>query len=196
MPQKNKKESPQSLLFEEGIERLEAIIERMESERIPLDELMKDYEEGTKLLSLCRNHIDGARQKVEKINKEIEAMASNTVSTYGSGGMITKISAAKTAMSSGCHMVISSGKIKNPIKAIINGSKCTWFIPSRNPLTARKQWIVGSMQPPGNIIVDKGAASAIQNKKSLLPAGITKVEGNFERGDSVIIKKIDGTLHD
>jgi|TARA_B100001750_G_C15480800_1_gene585297 glutamate 5-kinase len=131
--------------------------------------------------------------KVEKINKEIEAMASNTVSAYGSGGMVTKISAAKTAMSSGCHMVISSGKIKNPIKAIINGSKCTWFIPSRNPLTARKQWIVGSMQPPGNIIVDKGAASAIQNKKSLLPAGITKVEGNFERGDSVIIKKIDGT---
>lgn len=71
MPPKNKKESPQSLLFEEGIERLEAIIERMESERIPLNELMKDYEEGTKLLSLCRNHIDGARQKVEKINKEL-----------------------------------------------------------------------------------------------------------------------------
>jgi glutamate 5-kinase len=127
---------------------------------------------------------------VTEINKDIENMAGDSVSDLGKGGMKTKILAAKTAMASGCHMAITNGKIKNPIKALFKDRPCTWFNPSKTPLAARKQWIIGTMNPVGTIIIDNGAEIALKGGSSLLPAGIKNIEGEFSRGDVVSIKSI------
>ncbi len=129
-------------------------------------------------------HID----EVEEIDERIEAMASGSSSTVGSGGMVTKIAAAKIAMMSGCNMILAKGFEMNPIKALIDGGKHTLFISKENPLNARKQWIASSLNPSGEIIIDKGAIRALQSGKSLLPAGVIDVIGEFERGDAVEIK--------
>jgi len=125
---------------------------------------------------------------VKEIDENIKRYATRTENLYGSGGMKTKIEAAKICQLSGCYMAIANGNHKNPIKEILESQKCTWFLPRISKLDARKQWIIGSISPKGKIIIDEGAAKAIKNRKSLLPAGIKSVEGFFEKGDHVIVK--------
>ena len=127
---------------------------------------------------------------VKEIDEKIKKYANKTESIYGSGGMKTKIEAAKICQLSGCHMVIANGKYNNPIKNIIKKNKCTWFFPKISKLDARKQWIIGSISPRGEVVIDQGAVIAIQNGKSLLPAGVKKINGNFEKGDHILVKDL------
>ena len=128
--------------------------------------------------------------EVRGITPRIEAMAGASASDVGSGGMATKIAAARIALEAGCHMCIAAGHQLHPLKRVEGGARCTWFIPSATPATARKQWISGSLQPAGILTIDEGAAGALRRGRSLLPAGITAVGGTFERGDAVDV--IDG----
>ncbi len=129
---------------------------------------------------------------IDQITPEIEAMAGSTRTDYGSGGMITKIAAAKSAVAAGCATVVADGKPLHPLRAIEDGARCTWFLPRANPRAARKHWIAGILGPAGAITIDNGAMKALGNGKSLLPAGVTEVEGAFKRGDAVIVKAGDG----
>ena len=130
---------------------------------------------------------------VTEITHEIEAMASNTVTSDSSGGMPTKLAAAKQCLGAGCRMIICEGRGMFPLKSLENGGDCTWFIPSGNPQTARKRWISGSLQSLGSVIVDDGAVAALERGRSLLPAGILRIEGTFQRGDAITIMKKDGS---
>jgi glutamate 5-kinase len=123
---------------------------------------------------------------------EIEAMAGAEKSTDGSGGMVTKLAAAKIALNAGTSMVIANGTENHPIGRIEAGSRCTWFIPTANPKNARKQWISGSLKPNGTLIVDDGALGALKAGKSLLPAGITSIIGKFDRGDAITVCSASG----
>jgi len=127
-------------------------------------------------------------QEVREITPEIEAMAGVATSGIGSGGMITKIEAARIALAAGCHMAIVDGKKLHPLQRFEDSGHGTWFIASSNPMSARKHWIIGSVAPAGVVIVDDGAAEALIKGKSLLPAGVKGVEGHFGRGDAVLIK--------
>jgi len=127
-------------------------------------------------------------ETVKEIDKNIIKYATKSENLYGSGGMQTKIEAAKICQLAGCYMVIANGNYINPIKKIINDNKCTWFIPKISKLDARKKWIIGSILPKGDVIIDNGAVKAIENGKSLLPAGVIKSNGNFEKGDHVLVK--------
>ena len=129
---------------------------------------------------------------VPRITREIEAMAGASGSELSRGGMVTKIEAGKIATAAGTHMVIASGRVMNPLRAIIDGAPCTWFLTPANPVTSRKRWIAGSLVPRGAIFVDAGAVKALRSGKSLLPAGVTKIEGAFERGDAVILRDPEG----
>lgn len=131
---------------------------------------------------------------VEQITPEIEAMAGGPASTTSNGGMTTKLIAAKMALSAGCHLVITQGDTPHPLQALMQGAKATWFKASLSPMNARKHWIAGSMGERGALIVDEGAARALSAGKSLLPSGVTSLEGAFERGDTVAIKTVSGTL--
>ncbi len=129
---------------------------------------------------------------VARITPEIEAMAGAAGSELSRGGMQTKIEAGKIATQAGTHMVIASGRIDHPLKAIADGANCTWFLTAANPVTARKKWIAGSLEPKGVLVIDTGAVAALNSGKSLLPAGVIKVEGAFARGDAVVIRGPDG----
>jgi glutamate 5-kinase len=129
---------------------------------------------------------------VERITPEIAAMAGAAGSELSRGGMQTKIEAAKIATAAGTHMVIASGRIAHPLQAIADGAPCTWFVTPANPVTARKKWIAGSLEPKGALVIDKGAVAALRSGKSLLPAGVIRVEGSFARGDAVVIRGPDG----
>lgn len=129
---------------------------------------------------------------VEAITPEIEAMAGISRSGFGRGGMITKIMAAKIAVGAGCTMAIASGKIMHPVQAIRDGARCTWFLAQGTPATARKQWIAGQLNAQGTLTVDEGAAKALRSGRSLLPAGVTGVEGRFQRGDPVRVVNGEG----
>ncbi len=125
--------------------------------------------------------------EVHEITAEIEAMAGQSQSNVGSGGMVTKLVAAKIAMAAGCRMVIADGRNLNPVQRIEEGAPCTWFMPKATPRTARKHWIAGTLNPTGTLVVDDGALNALKSGKSLLPAGVVAVKGNFEKGDAVIV---------
>ena len=125
---------------------------------------------------------------VKEIDENIKKYATKGENIYGSGGMKTKIEAAKICQLSGCYMAIANGKYKNPLKKILENQKCTWFLPKISKLDARKQWIIGSVAPKGEVIIDQGAVKAINNGKSLLPAGVKKINGIFEKGDHVLVK--------
>jgi glutamate 5-kinase len=129
---------------------------------------------------------------VHEITPEIEAMAGNAPPGSSSGGMVTKLAAARIALAAGCRMAISKGEALHPLAAIDQGGRATWFIPSAEPLTARKRWIAGSVKLSGALVVDEGAASALKRGTSLLPAGVKAVEGSFERGDAVSVRSQDG----
>jgi glutamate 5-kinase len=128
---------------------------------------------------------------VARITPEIEGMAGASGSELSRGGMLTKIEAAKIATTAGTHLVIASGKIEHPLQAIADGGRCTWFLTPANPVTARKKWIAGSLEPKGTLTIDAGAVTALRGGKSLLPAGVLRVDGAFERGDAVIIRGPD-----
>jgi glutamate 5-kinase len=130
--------------------------------------------------------------RVERITPEIEAMAGAAGSGLSRGGMQTKIEAAKIATASGTHMIIASGRVEHPLDAITKGARCTWFLTTGNPVTARKKWIAGSLEPKGTLTIDAGAVAALHRGNSLLPVGIVRIEGDFARGDAVIIRGPDG----
>ena len=129
---------------------------------------------------------------VERITPEIEAMAGAAGSELSRGGMQTKIEAGKIATRAGTHMVIASGRVAHPLQAIAAGARCTWFLTPANPVTARKKWIAGSLEPKGTLTIDAGAVAALRRGKSLLPAGVIRVDGAFARGDAVVIRGPDG----
>lgn len=118
-------------------------------------------------------------------------MAGAAESELSRGGMRTKIEAAKIATSAGTHMLIASGKIEHPLQAIADGGPCTWFLTPANPVTARKRWIAGSLEPKGTLTIDAGAVAALRAGKSLLPAGVIRVDGQFARGDAVVVRGPD-----
>ena len=130
---------------------------------------------------------------VNKIDESIKRYAAKTENLYGSGGMKTKIEAAKICQLSGCYMVIANGNYNNPIKEMLESKKCTWFLPRISKLDARKQWIIGSVAPKGEVVIDPGAVRAINGGKSLLPAGVKKIKGNFEKGDHILVKDQNDT---
>jgi glutamate 5-kinase len=130
---------------------------------------------------------------VERITPEIESMAGASGSELSRGGMTTKIEAGKIATTGGIHMVIASGRVEHPLRAIRDGGRCTWFLTPANPVTARKKWIAGSLEPKGTLTIDAGAVAALRRGNSLLPVGVIKVEGGFARGDAVVVRGPDAT---
>jgi len=131
-------------------------------------------------------------ERVLHITPEIEAMAGRSASDVGSGGMATKIAAAKIAVGAGCHMCIAAGHHAHPLRRIESGERCTWFVPASTPVAARKQWIAGTLKPAGAIHIDGGALEALRAGKSLLPAGVTGTLGRFDSGDTVSVLTADG----
>ena len=141
-----------------------------------VDGLFKDSKTKKKLI-----------KEVRSLNKNILSLADKNSSVYGSGGMSTKFEAAKICMNSGCHMYIANGQHLNPLSRIIENKIYTCFYPKISKLDARKRWIVGSINSSAKIFIDEGAYKAISNRKSLLAAGVTKVLGNFKKGENVLI---------
>jgi glutamate 5-kinase len=137
------------------------------------------------LYSADPNREPGARfiHEVPRITPEIEAMAGNSATQVGSGGMTAKIAAARIAVAAGCHMCIAAGVHRHPLRRIEEGADCTWFVPTATPAAARKQWIT----------IDAGALRALLEGRSLLPAGVTGARGRFDRGDTVSVLSADGT---
>lgn len=129
---------------------------------------------------------------VERITEEIMAMGGEPPPGYSSGGMRTKLIAARIATGAGCAMAIALGKSPHPLRAIEQGARCTWFLPAPEGRSARKRWIAGSLAPLGVLVVDAGAARALARGSSLLPAGVRGVEGQFHRGDPVSIRDLEG----
>lgn len=129
---------------------------------------------------------------VPRITRAIEAMAGGAASELSRGGMMTKIEAAKIATSGGAALLIANGTRLHPLKAVMEGARCTWFLSPSTPKSARKRWISGTLEPRGAVIMDDGALAAIRAGKSLLPAGVRRVEGQFSRGDCVILRALDG----
>jgi glutamate 5-kinase len=131
-------------------------------------------------------------REVRQVTREIEAMAGGADSELSRGGMITKIEAGRIALASGTNMVITSGRILNPLRALSERAPCTWFLAPSDPVAARKRWIAGQLEPKGFVEIDAGAERALASGKSLLPAGVTRVGGTFERGDVVVIRAGNG----
>ena len=130
--------------------------------------------------------------EIREITPEIAAMAGEAGTDHGTGGMITKLEAARIARQSGCAVVIAAGARDHPIDALKNGARCTWILANVTPADARKRWIAATLRPNGRVCIDDGAQSALQAGKSLLPAGVTAVDGTFERGDAVVVTAHDG----
>jgi len=126
-------------------------------------------------------------KEIKVIDKKIEKISTNSVSEHGTGGMKTKIDAAKVCQLSGCLMAIANGLMDRPIQQIIKKNNCTWFLPKISKLDARKKWIIGSISPKGQLIIDDGARNALKKGKSLLAAGIKEVVGKFNKGDHIKI---------
>ena len=144
--------------------------------------------------------VDGLYTKNPKINKNaqlikeiknidinIEKIAKKSIGEHGTGGMKTKIDAAKVCQLSGCSMAIANGTYLRPIKKILENNECTWFLPKISKLDARKKWIISSISPKGELVIDDGAINALKKGNSLLAAGIKKVNGKFNKGDHIKI---------
>ncbi len=129
---------------------------------------------------------------VENITEEHFEMAGDSGSSFGSGGMRTKLQAARIATHAGCATIVASGAIERPLQALANGGKCTVFAAEATPAAARKQWFAGMLAVCGELRLDAGAAAALENGSSLLPVGMIEVVGNFRRGDAVKLVGVDG----
>ncbi|MBT4740623.1 MAG: glutamate 5-kinase [Rhodospirillaceae bacterium] len=134
------------------------------------------------------------RPQVKVIDDAVRAMAATAKPGHGTGGMVTKLMAADICMAAGCHMAIALGTVMRPLDALENGALCTWFVSAAEPRAARKKWIAGTLNPTGKLVVDDGAAKALSAGKSLLPAGVIDIEGEFGRGDAVVIVGQDGSI--
>lgn len=132
-------------------------------------------------------------EEVEQIDDALRAMAGPAHEDFASGGMITKIEAARIATQAGCHMAICNGTAPSPLSAMRNGARATWFIARDNPPQARKMWIAAGLNTVGTLVLDDGAINALKAGKSLLAAGISAVKGEFKRGDLVAVAAADGT---
>jgi glutamate 5-kinase len=133
--------------------------------------------------------------EIREVTPEIEAMAGAAASNLSNGGMVTKLMAGRIAMAAGCRMAIADGRVVGALGALIDGkAKCSWFLPEASPLSARKKWIKGSLKAAGTLIVDDGAVRALSAGKSLLPAGVTAIDGDFKRGDVVDVKDRAGRM--
>ena len=138
---------------------------------------------------------------VHEITPEIEGMAGSAPPGYSSGGMVTKLAAARIAMGAGCHMIIAQGRpvsrskhsARGPLAAVEAGEKASLFLPRAEPRSARKAWIAGAVNPAGAVVVDDGAARALRQGRSLLPAGVVAIEGSFERGDCIVVRTRAGS---
>jgi glutamate 5-kinase len=130
--------------------------------------------------------------EVREITPAVEAMAGQAPPGSSSGGMVTKLIAARIAMGAGCRMAIAKGDGLHPLAAIDRGARVTWFVPPSEPPAARKRWIAGSLNPMGTLVIDSGAEAALKRGTSLLPAGVVEVAGAFERGDAVVVRSRDG----
>ncbi|MBI1244797.1 MAG: glutamate 5-kinase [Alphaproteobacteria bacterium] len=130
--------------------------------------------------------------EVTELTPEVLEMAGEARPGYSSGGMVTKLGAARIALAAGCRMAIASGKPVRPLSAIEAGARCTWFVPQGSPASARKRWIAGTVEPAGAVVIDDGAARALDKGKSLLPAGVVGVEGAFDRGDAIRVRDRGG----
>ena len=126
-------------------------------------------------------------KEIYNISRKIEKISTNSISEHGTGGMKTKIDAAKVCQLSGCVMCIANGLLSRPIQRIIKKNNCTWFLPKVSKLDARKKWIIGSISPKGQLVIDDGAKHALKKGKSLLAAGIKNVLGIFHKGDHIKI---------
>jgi glutamate 5-kinase len=126
------------------------------------------------------------------VTEEIMAMGGEPPPGYSSGGMRTKLIAARIATGAGCAMAIALGKVDRPLRAVEEGARVTWFLPEGEGRSARKRWIAGSLAPLGALVVDEGAARALRRGSSLLPAGVRGVEGAFRRGDPVAVRDAAG----
>ncbi|MFN6250625.1 MAG: glutamate 5-kinase [Acetobacteraceae bacterium] len=129
---------------------------------------------------------------VERLTEEIMAMGGEPPPGYSSGGMRTKLIAARIATGAGTAMAIALGQRDHPLRALEEGARCTWFLPLPEGRSARKRWIAGSLAPLGVLVVDAGAARALKRGSSLLPAGVRAVEGEFSRGDPVSVRDAEG----
>ncbi|MGD0866015.1 MAG: glutamate 5-kinase, partial [Rhizomicrobium sp.] len=130
--------------------------------------------------------------EVARVSPEIEAMAGGSTSGLGRGGMNSKVLAAKIATVAGAEVLIAKGNDANPLAAIRSGVRHTRFVAGGTPAAARKRWIAGGLKIEGALVIDAGAARALEDGKSLLPAGVRAVEGNFDRGDAVVVRDMDG----
>ncbi len=126
-------------------------------------------------------------KEINNIDFQIEKVATKSVGEHGTGGMKTKIDAAKICQLSGCVMAIANGLTLNPIEKILKKNLCTWFLPKISKLDARKKWIISSVSPKGELVIDDGAIKALTKGKSLLAAGIKKINGKFNKGDHIKI---------
>jgi len=131
-------------------------------------------------------------ERVTEITPQIEAMAGRPSSDMGSGGMATKIAAARIAVGAGCHMCIAAGHHRHPLKRLEARGRSTWFMPHSTPVAARKQWIAGTLRPAGAVNIDAGALQALHSGRSLLPAGVIGTRGRFESGDTISVMSADG----
>lgn len=131
---------------------------------------------------------------IKQLTPEIMAMGGGAASALSNGGMKTKLEAAQMATASGCHMVITKGHEKHALKRLMDGGRASWFIATTKPQLARKHWISSAVKLSGSVTVDAGAARALRAGKSLLPAGVTAVEGRFERGDTIAVKSAEGEV--
>lgn len=130
--------------------------------------------------------------RVDDITSEIRDMAGEAPPGHSSGGMVTKITAGRITLGAGCHMAIAQGRELHPLQRMLDGGRCTWFVSSVPPQTARKRWIAGALNPAGTLTVDAGAMKALSDGRSLLPAGVTHIVGGFQRGDAVRVCAPDG----
>lgn len=130
--------------------------------------------------------------EVKNLNNDIYSLADKKINLFASGGMITKLDAAKICMYSGCLMIIANGQYIHPLKRLINKKIYTSFVPNISTLDARKKWIASSISSSAKIHVDAGAVKALANGKSLLPAGITNVTGKFKKGENILIVDVNG----
>ncbi|MCS6778241.1 MAG: glutamate 5-kinase [Geminicoccaceae bacterium] len=129
---------------------------------------------------------------VETIDASIRAMAGGSISGVGTGGMTSKLAAAEIATGAGCTVLLAQGGVERPITALRAGARCTLFAAATTPRRARKDWIAGALAPTGTLWLDEGAVAALARGSSLLPAGVTRVEGRFEKGDAVLLRAPDG----
>jgi glutamate 5-kinase len=133
--------------------------------------------------------------EIREITPEIEAMAGRAASDLSNGGMVTKLIAGRIAMAAGCRMAIADGRPVGALGSLIEGkARCSWFLPEGSPLSARKKWIRGSLKSSGTLTVDDGAVRALAAGKSLLPAGVTAIDGDFRRGDVVDVRDSQGRV--